>query len=212
MKGEETVGVRERIITSCIAFIEREGIEALTVRAIAEEARVNVAAINYYFRSKDRLLEEVLDRTLELGLDAQLREVDASLAAERGDVRAGLTRYLIDFLRDAPRYPRLAVAHFHDALARQDYEGPAVRRFRAYLEEFYRRVRPALPPGTEEEQRVRVAAFWSAIYLNLLLPRLLDGFLPRPIHEPEGADAYARALLAQLFGEDEKRSGEYPAR
>lgn len=205
MKGEEAVGVRERIIAACIACIEREGIEALTVRAIAEEARVNVAAINYYFRSKDRLLEEVLDRTLEFGFDAQLRELDEHLAAE-GDVRAAVTRFLVDFLRDATHYPRLAVAHCHDALSRQDYEGPMVRRLRAFLEDFYRRVRPALPPGAEEQQRARIAAFWSAIYLNLLMPRLLDGFLPRPIHAPEGADAYAHVLLAQLFG-DEGRSG-----
>ncbi|MGK3990797.1 helix-turn-helix domain-containing protein [Sorangium sp. So ce136] len=70
MKREEPADVRERIFTSCMAVIEREGIEALTVRAIAEEARMNVAAINDYFRSKDRLLEQVLRRTIEFGLDA----------------------------------------------------------------------------------------------------------------------------------------------
>ncbi|WP_437724342.1 hypothetical protein [Sorangium sp. So ce861] len=38
MKGEEPADARERIITSCMEVIEGEGTEALTVRAIAEEA------------------------------------------------------------------------------------------------------------------------------------------------------------------------------
>lgn len=201
MEDEATGGVREQIILACIAVIEREGIEALTVRGVAQEARVNIAAINYYFRSKDRLLEEVLTRTRELGLDAQLRELAATIAAEGGDVRAGLGRFMPEFLRDATRYPRLTAAHFHDALARQDYAGASVRGFRAFIDEFFRLVQPALPAGTDELQRLRVTAFWSAIYVNLLMPRLFDGFVSRPIHEPPGAAAYARALLAQLFGE-----------
>ncbi|WP_437926804.1 TetR/AcrR family transcriptional regulator [Sorangium sp. So ce291] len=94
MKGEEPADVRERIITSCMEVIEREGIEGRTVRAIAEEARMNVAAIDHYFRSKDRLLEEVLRRTLGFGLDPQPREISAAIAAEGGDVGAGLARLL----------------------------------------------------------------------------------------------------------------------
>jgi len=40
------------------------GAEALTVRLIAETAGVNLAAINYHFRSKDNLIKAMLNRRL----------------------------------------------------------------------------------------------------------------------------------------------------
>ncbi|MDI1442837.1 TetR family transcriptional regulator [Polyangium sp. 6x1] len=201
MDSEQGRGARERIIEAAIEVVEREGIEALTVRAIALGAGVNVAAINYYFGSKEKLVEEVLARTLENGLGEQLRELDALVEAEGGDVRAALERFLPAFLPDAVRYPRLSAAHLHDAIARQDYTGPAVQRYRDFLEGFFRSVRPALPAGSEEEQRLRVAAFWSAIHMVCLAPRLCEGFVPRGLHEPSGAASFARLLVRQLLGD-----------
>lgn len=201
MEGEQGRDARERIIGATIEVVEREGIEALTVRAIALAAGVNVAAINYYFGSKERLVEVVLARTLEYGLGSQLRELDGLVEATCGDVRAALERFVPAFLRDAVRYPRLTAAHLHDALVRQDYTGPAVQSYRDFLEGFFRRVRSALPEGSEEEQRLRVAAFWSAVHLVCLAPRLSEGFVPRNLHEPAGAEALARLLLRQLLGD-----------
>ncbi|MDC3981755.1 TetR/AcrR family transcriptional regulator [Polyangium jinanense] len=201
MDSEQGGGARERIIEAAIGVIEREGLEALTVRAIALEAGVNVAAINYYFGSKERLVEVVLARTLENGLGGQLVELDALVEAEGGDVRAALERFVPAFLPDAVRYPRLSAAHLHDAITRQDYTGTAVQGYRDFLEGFFRRVRPALPAGSEEEQRLRVAAFWSAIHMVCLAPRLCEGFVPANLHEPAGAAPFARLLVRQLLGD-----------
>ncbi|WP_170319548.1 TetR/AcrR family transcriptional regulator [Polyangium spumosum] len=197
----EQGGARERIMEAAIEVVAREGIESLTVRAIAQRAGVNVAAINYYFGSKERLVEAVLARTLENGLGGQLRELDACIEAERGDVRVALERFVRELLPDAVRYPRLSAAHLHDAIMRQDYSGQAVKAYRDFLEGFFRRVRLALPRGTEEEQRLSVAAFWSALHLVCLAPRLCEGFVPRGLHERAGAEPFARLLVQQLLGE-----------
>ncbi|MDI1479563.1 TetR/AcrR family transcriptional regulator [Polyangium sp. y55x31] len=201
MESEQGRGARERIIEAAIEVVEREGIEALTVRAIALQAGVNVAAINYYFGSKERLVEVVLARTLENAFGGQLRELDALVEAEGGDVRAALERFVPELLPDAVRYPRISAAHLHDAIARQDYTGPAVQGYRDFLEGFFRRVRSVLPAGSEEEQRLRVAAFWSAIHMVCLAPRLCEGFVPENLHEPRGAASFARLLLRQLLGD-----------
>jgi len=55
----------KRILEATIACIEQDGIDNLTTRKIAEQAGVNIAAINYYFRSKERLVEEAKQMTLE---------------------------------------------------------------------------------------------------------------------------------------------------
>ena len=48
---------QERIVLATIQSIEQYGVSRATVRRSADVAGVNVAAINYYFGSKDRLLE-----------------------------------------------------------------------------------------------------------------------------------------------------------
>jgi AcrR family transcriptional regulator len=42
----------EKIITAAVECIEKYGIKGTTIRQIAEQAGVNIAAVNYYFRSR----------------------------------------------------------------------------------------------------------------------------------------------------------------
>jgi len=66
---EKTHATQELILAAAIEALEESGPSGATTRAIAERAGVNVAAINYYFRSKDNLLalaaEAILDRLFE---------------------------------------------------------------------------------------------------------------------------------------------------
>lgn len=50
---------RERIIRAVLVLIGEKGDVDPTVREIAQKADVNLASINYYFRSKEKLLSEV---------------------------------------------------------------------------------------------------------------------------------------------------------
>lgn len=52
----------ERIMSAALDCIEELGLEGTTVRAIAARADLNPAAVNYYYRSKDRLIEGALRR------------------------------------------------------------------------------------------------------------------------------------------------------
>jgi AcrR family transcriptional regulator len=56
---EEKNDSRNRIIKSAIKLIGKKGSLNITIREIAAEAKVNVAAVNYYFRSKTILLKEI---------------------------------------------------------------------------------------------------------------------------------------------------------
>ena len=57
-----------------IDCIEKDGINNLTTRAIAREAGTNIASINYYFRSKDALVAEAL----QMSLDHMLGDIRAA--------------------------------------------------------------------------------------------------------------------------------------
>jgi AcrR family transcriptional regulator len=52
---------RETIIESAIKLFGTKGFEGTSVRDIAADAQVNVAMINYYFGSKEKLFENVVE-------------------------------------------------------------------------------------------------------------------------------------------------------
>jgi AcrR family transcriptional regulator len=54
--------VRERILDRTIFLMSKLGTTDVTVRAIAQEAGVNVSAVNYYFTSKERMMQLMADR------------------------------------------------------------------------------------------------------------------------------------------------------
>ncbi|MGL4695570.1 TetR/AcrR family transcriptional regulator [Enterococcus larvae] len=78
--------VIERIISTTMELIQESdgNIKRVTTRKIAERANVAVGAINYYFRSKDRLIEIGLQRMLEKQKEA------ASPSSRTGDTRKDL--------------------------------------------------------------------------------------------------------------------------
>jgi AcrR family transcriptional regulator len=59
------VSTEERIKKAAKLIFTRKGFLATSVRDIASEADINVASVNYYFRSKEKLFELVMAETLE---------------------------------------------------------------------------------------------------------------------------------------------------
>lgn len=58
----DLTNAKERILQAAIELTaEEEHVENITIRQIAEKAGVNVALINYYYRSKENLLNQVVE-------------------------------------------------------------------------------------------------------------------------------------------------------
>jgi AcrR family transcriptional regulator len=61
---------RDRVVTAALALVEREGLEALTMRRLGQELGVEGMALYTHVRSKDDLLDAVGERVLaDLDLD-----------------------------------------------------------------------------------------------------------------------------------------------
>jgi len=56
---KKKLDTRERIIKTALSIIGERGDMNITVREISRKAQVNLASINYYFRSKKRLFNEI---------------------------------------------------------------------------------------------------------------------------------------------------------
>ena len=55
----EHTKTRERILTIACEVFAKRGFRKTTIRDICQQAEVNVASVNYYFNSKEKLYEEV---------------------------------------------------------------------------------------------------------------------------------------------------------
>lgn len=185
----------ERIVLATISCVERYGVTGTTVRRIAEEAGVNIAAINYYFGSKEKLLETAFAHTLHEGFPKALHELKVFIARRGGDIEAGTLDFFRDYLPHAFSHPRMSVAHLLNALLDQDYTGPAVAEARRFVEGFLTTVSPAMPQATETGRRLAVRQVWATVFTLMMLP---DLFAAPP--ESLTGEEMAAKLSATLFG------------
>ncbi|WP_461452066.1 TetR/AcrR family transcriptional regulator [Mucilaginibacter sp.] len=58
------ISTEEKIKRAARKIFTKKGFLATTIRDIATEADINVASINYYFRSKEKLFEFIMDETI----------------------------------------------------------------------------------------------------------------------------------------------------
>jgi TetR/AcrR family transcriptional regulator, tetracycline repressor protein len=71
-KEPRTPLTRERIVSSALALVDREGLSALSMRRLGAELGVDPMAIYYYVPNKDALLDAIVEAVMadiDLGID-----------------------------------------------------------------------------------------------------------------------------------------------
>ncbi|MBN1237909.1 MAG: TetR/AcrR family transcriptional regulator [Gammaproteobacteria bacterium] len=112
-------GQRELLLDAALACYARHGITASSVRSIATEAGVTPALFNYYFGSKESLLEAVVEERL-LPVISQMRQAIESAGT---DPRAVATEFVQGVHAAVARHPWLPSLWVREILS----EGGALR-------------------------------------------------------------------------------------
>jgi AcrR family transcriptional regulator len=162
-------GVREHILDRTIYLMGTLGTTDVSVRAIAREAGVNVAAVNYYFTSKEQMLEQMADRFLK-GFTEVMRLLETPGLPPEERLRlwaAEVMRYLAEYPGVLALMERQIGAEPLDAfgLALRGAVQQAMRQMKATLREMV---------GEGDEQRL---AFKLTLLISALagpFPRQLD--------------------------------------
>ena len=209
--SESPADAADRIVVATLRAIERDGLDALTVRSIAREAGVNIAAINYYFRSKDDLVALVLERALDRALADPLAEFDR-LASGGKDARVALAGAVEAALGAAVKLPRTVVAQLHGPIVMQDYRRDVVVRMNALLERLFVRLRKRLVGRGDAKKRAVLAQLWSAVTMASLAPMLLRPFARVDLRDAKQRRGWIDALVANVLVEAPKAARRRGAR
>ena len=185
----------KQIMIALIECIEEEGIQKVTVRKIADKARVNPAAINYYFGSKENLIEETLKATLDEAFINNLRDYEDLW---KRDIIKAMKGFLGDIFEGMTAYQGLTKAHFSEAFFHGRYDTDLLKKFNEFLENFYVLVSEKLPGSAVLERKFFVVQVLSAIFFPGLFPSLFEAFLGKDFSQKGTRDNYVSALVSSL--------------
>ena len=191
---EKITSVEEKIIAAAIECIERYGIQATTNRKIAEIAGVNGAAVNYYFRSKDVLIQKVMEVTLKNAFDWQDHLAPPQVSAQE-HARA----IFYDLLDGAVHYPQVTRAHFYGVINTGDYNSQTVQRLDEFIDQLVADLRRRGSELDEAGLRLAVAQMMSAIFMLALAPGLYAHSLGLDMRSEADRRVYVDRLVERLL-------------
>jgi len=190
--------IKENIILAAIECTERKGIHAVNIRDIAKQADVNVAAINYYFGTKEELLKEMLTFTLYTTLAENIEEIEKA----HQNPYAMMKALLLDIFQGALRFPNISKAHIYGPLVNNDYGGVFVEWLNEFLSRLADRVTTVKSSAAEKKHiKFAVAQMISTILFLGLMPNLFDQFFHGTIKDsPKKQEEYVEQMLKHYLG------------
>lgn len=186
---------REKILDTTIDLINREGLRGITTRKISSAAGVNIASINYHFRSKNALIQKALAKTLEALMKMPAESLDRTDLAPQ----ERLLNFFLALMEGGIAWPGVAKAYLYEPLMKNNYETPFVRRFNAFVSELMSKLKGIRFKNSDADPRLVFIQVLSAAILPVLMPRLFSGLAGADFSDPALRRAYAVDLLSRYF-------------
>ncbi len=191
----ETTAVEEKIITATVECIEKYGIKGTTIRQIAQTAGVNSAAINYYFRSKDVLIDRCMKATLNNAFDwKDIEKLPGDTANER------CKNIFMEIMKGGLDYPGITRAHFYDLLVEGSYRSLLFDTMNEFIEKLVIDLKSKgslLPDG---ELYLACIQITNAVMMFILMPKTFTEKFGVDPQNPDTAVKYVNRLVDRLLG------------
>lgn len=186
--------VELKIIEAAIECIEEFGLKGATNRRIAEKAGVNLAAINYYFRSKENLIERVMETTLNNAFDWEdVQALPGSTAKER------CIAVFEDLIEGGCNYPGITRAHFYDLIADGNYDSQIVKRYSVFMKNLSDDLFQRGTTLTQEQLNLACSQIATACFMAILAPKLNQESLGINICNPKTRHLFVSTLVEKLL-------------
>jgi AcrR family transcriptional regulator len=187
---DASVPIRDHILDRTIFLVGKKGTTDVTVREIAHEAGVNVAAMNYYFSSKEQMFGQMAERFLA-GFDDVMRLLDGPDTPPEERLR----RWSETVMRHLADYPGfLSVMERNMTAEPLDPFGKALREsMKRAVRQLTATIRECVGPTDRSRIAFKLTLFISA--LAGPFPRLVG----KPQARPGGRQSSARSQFLDLL-------------
>ncbi|MGG3307435.1 TetR/AcrR family transcriptional regulator [Paenibacillus lautus] len=171
---------KEKILQTTLDVIKREGFESVTIRKIASRSDANIALVNYYFGSKDKLINEAI-KGLLIGFRDTFDVLDHVSVPPKERLKLFLTRY-VQVIQQYPELVLHTIAAGSAMFASQHEYGEFLQATG------FHKLQKVFTEITGEERpdslMMMLTQIFGAIFLPALMKPLLEsgaGVKPAPI-------------------------------
>ncbi len=186
--------VEKRIIEATIECVEEFGLKGANNRRIAEKAGVNIAAINYYFRSKENLIARMMETTLNNAFDWD------DFGTLPGDTaRDRCAAIFENLIRGGCAYPGISRAHFYELVANGNYQSQIVSRYNDFITRLVDDLLTRETKLKRKEMELACAQIASACFMAILAPKLNISSLGLDLSDESTLIRFVRGLTEKLL-------------
>ncbi len=121
----------QAIIKAALECLEKYGLDGMTIRKIATQAKVNVAAINYHFGTREKLLEQVFDLATANAF-SDLDEFINQLSSQ--PLEQQLQEFLLHYATGLAEYPNVSKVLIHDLMFSKQGKTIVAQRLETFLQ------------------------------------------------------------------------------
>lgn len=187
--------IEEKIIAATIECIGKYGIENLTSRKIATEAGVNLAAINYYFRSKENLVAIAIKRTVTEGLT----DIDELYGNPKENKFVTLKKYMLTKFMGICNYKSITRAHLYGPFMQEDYSGSFFDEFNAFMADLAKFMEEMLPEEYKHRAKLMAITLFSAILTTAMMPQIYKKMSGIDFSDEDKAREFVNFIIDRLY-------------
>ena len=122
-RGVDTLGsAEERIKKAAHNLFTQKGFDAVKTRDIAKEAGINLALVNYYFRSKENLFEIVMQENMKEFFVSIIQIINDEASSLKKKIELLVDQY-IEMLLKNPELPVFVMLHMRNNSIRTELQG-----------------------------------------------------------------------------------------
>jgi len=174
---------KEKIFKTTLKIISTEGAKGVTVRKIAKISGVNIALINYYYKSKENLINESLKYFGEI-METAFTELDALPLSPQKKLK----HFLLNFSELQIKYPGVLQSQFDHIFQGKDINYKTVENVKEGKEILLKLLKAIIKEESKEKLSMILFQLMSGVVFPILYGKYVEkiyefNFLDRKTRE-----------------------------
>ena len=160
---------KEKILQTTLQIISTEGVKGITIRKIAKISGVNVAAINYHFKSKENLINKTL-KLFGKKMETTFTELDTLPLSPKEKLK----HFLLNFLDSQIKYPGFLRSQIERISHGDDMTPKAVENMKSGRKVLLKLIKAITKEESEEKLSMILFQLMSGIMFPILYGKYVE--------------------------------------